>query len=643
MNSFQQIHNKWTLKDAEDTYGIDAWGNGYFHIDDNGEVIVTPSGEKDGPSVSMMRIIRDIRERGSSLPVLLRFEGILYSRIKAINESFHKAIKEYEYTGDYRGVYPIKVNQQQQVIEELTTYGREFHHGLEAGSKPELIAAMAFLNDPEALLICNGYKDEEFIDLGLSARKLGVNCIFVIETVQEVPLILKRSEKLGVRPVLGVRMKLSSSGSGHWKESGGDRSVFGLNAFQVMQVVDTLKAANALDCLQLLHFHLGSQLPNIRDIRNAATEASRVYWGLAKEGAPMSMLDLGGGLAVDYDGSHTNSNSSCNYTLDEYARDMVEIIKGVVDEAEFDHPRIITESGRATVAYYSVLLFNILEVSKFSVVGELPDLNEEAHELTSNIHHTARSLSSKNLQESFHDAIFYRDEIRTLFRHGQIGIRERATVEEIFWNTMLNIRERMGKMRQPPRDLEDLEAALSDIYYGNLSVFQSIPDSWAIDQLFPVMPVHRLNEVPTRRGIIADITCDCDGKIDRFIDKTDVSPTLPLHEVSENDDYILGAFLVGAYQETLGDLHNLFGDTNVVGIRFDDNGELEYFHELEGDTVADVLEYVEYDPKDLVRRFRDMAEKAVKNQIISGPERKSIMELYQEGLRGYTYHEPENL
>ncbi|NDV62730.1 biosynthetic arginine decarboxylase [Puniceicoccales bacterium CK1056] len=642
MSSFQQIHNKWTLKDAEDTYGIDAWGNGYFHIDKNGEVIVTPSGEKGGSKVSMMQIMQDIRERGWSLPVLLRFEGILYSRIKAINESFRKAIKEYKYTGDYRGVYPIKVNQQQQVIEELSTYGKEFHHGLEAGSKPELIAAMAFLNDPEALLICNGYKDEEFIDLGLSARKLGINCIFVIETVQEVQLILKRSEKLGIRPVLGLRMKLSSSGSGHWKESGGDRSVFGLNTYQVMQVVDDLKAENALDCLQLLHFHLGSQLPNIRDIRNAATEACRVYCGLAQEGAPMSMLDLGGGLAVDYDGSHTNSNSSCNYTLDEYARDMVEIIKGVVDEAELKHPRIITESGRATVAYYSVLLFNILEVSKFSVAGDLPEVEENSHELTSNIHYTAKSITAKNLQESFHDAIYYRDEIRTLFRHGQIGIRERATVEEIFWYTMLKIRERMGKLRQPPRDLEDLESALSDIYYGNLSVFQSIPDSWAIDQLFPLMPIHRLNEAPTRNGIIADITCDCDGKIDRFIDKTDVSPTLPLHELKDGEDYILGAFLVGAYQETLGDLHNLFGDTNVVGIRFDEDGELEYFHELEGDTVADVLEYVEYDPKDLVRRFREMAERAVKKQVISGPERKSIMALYQEGLRGYTYHEPEN-
>jgi arginine decarboxylase len=643
VNGFHHIHDKWTLKHAEETYGVDAWGNGYFQIDDKGEVVVIPSGDKDGPRVSLMRVCREIRERGWSLPVLLRFEGILYSRIKAINESFRAAIEEYGYTGDYRGVYPIKVNQQQQVIEELTTYGKEFHHGLEAGSKPELIAAMAYLDDPEALLICNGYKDEEFIDLGLSARKLGINCIFVIETLQEVPLILRRSEALGVRPVLGVRMKLSSSGSGHWRESGGDRSVFGLNTFQVMQVVDLLRQQGALDCLQLLHFHLGSQLPNIRDIRSAATEACRVYCGLAEEGAPMRMIDLGGGLAVDYDGSHTNSNSSCNYTLGEYARDMVEVIKGIVDEAELPHPTIITESGRATVAYYSVLLFNILEVSRFAVSKQLPELPDEVHELTANIHHTARSVSAKNLQECFHDAIFYRDEIRTLFRHGSIGIRERAAVEEVFWYTMHIIRDKMGQLRQPPRDLEDLESALSDIYYGNLSVFQSLPDSWAIDQLFPVMPVHRLEQPPTRQGIIADITCDCDGKIDRFIDKHDVRRTLPLHELVDGEDYILGAFLVGAYQETLGDLHNLFGDTHVVGIRFDDEGELEYFRELEGDTVADVLEYVEYDPKELVRIFRERAEKAVKRQRISGAERKAIMALYQEGIRGYTYHEPESL
>jgi arginine decarboxylase len=642
LSGYQNIHDKWSLKHAEETYGVSAWGNDYFHIDENGNVTVTPSGSADGRSISLIEICDAIRERGWALPVLLRFEGILYSRVKAINDSFRSAIREYDYQGAFRGVYPIKVNQQHQVIEELSTYGKEFHHGFEAGSKPELIAAMAYLDDPEALLICNGYKDEEFIDLGLSARKLGINCIFVIETLQEVPLIIKRSKAMGVQPVLGVRMKLSSSGGGHWRESGGDRSVFGLNAHQLMQVVDLLKAAGFLDCLQLLHFHLGSQLPNIRDIRDAATEAMRVYCGLAEEGAPMSMIDLGGGLAVDYDGSHTNSDSSCNYTLIEYARDLVEVVKSIIDEAALPHPTLITESGRATVAYYSVLLFNILEVSRFNLSDSLPEVPEDAHEITKNLLHTANSVRTKNLQECFHDAIFYRDEIRALFRHGNVSIRERSLVEEIFWQTMLQIQDKMARLKNPPRDLEDLDSALADIYYGNLSVFQSLPDLWAIDQLFPVMPIHRLKERPGRQGIIADISCDCDGKIDRFIDQHEVRRTLPLHDLREKEDYILGSFLVGAYQETLGDLHNLFGDTHVVGVRFDEDGQVEYFRETEGDTVGDVLEYVEYDTKELVRRFREKAERAVKRQRITGTERKSIMQIFQDGLRGYTYHEPES-
>mgnify|MGYP006266766637 CR=1 FL=1 len=642
MAGFDQIHDRWTTRHSRDLYGIDQWGNGYFHINENGEVAVTPSGEKNGNTVSLTRLLEGIKERGWSLPVLLRFEGILYSRIKTLNEAFRAAIKEYAYDGEYRGVYPIKVNQQEQVIEEISTYGRDFHHGLEAGSKPELIAAMAYLNDPEALLICNGYKDEEFIDLGLFARKLGMNCVFVIETVPEVQLILKRARALGIDPVLGVRLKLSSSGGGHWRESGGDRSVFGLNAYQVMQVVEQLREANALDCLKLLHFHLGSQLPNIRDLRSATTEACRFYCGLVEEGAPMGMLDLGGGLAVDYDGSHTNSDSSCNYTITEYARDMIEVVKGVLDEAGHRHPTVVTESGRATVAYYSVLLFNILDVGRLAVAGDIPKLPEDAHELTRNIWDTANSVRTRNLQECFHDALYYRDEIRTLFRHGSVSIRERATVEEIFWYVMLTIQEKLKKVRRPPRDLENLDSALADIYYGNLSVFQSLPDSWAIDQLFPVMPIHRLKEQPIRDGIIADITCDCDGKIDRFIDQHEMRRTLKLHEWKPDEEYVLGAFLVGAYQETLGDLHNLFGDPHVVGVRFDESGAVEYFHELEGDSVADVLEYVEYDAKKMERRFREKAELAVKKEVITGRERKSLMLAYQDGLRGYTYHEPES-
>jgi arginine decarboxylase len=635
----QALHDKWTLDKSRELYGIREWGAGYFHFSEKGEVCVCPSGEKGGPSASIMDIVRDLQARGFSMPVLLRFEGILYSRVRAINESFHEAIKEYGYKGKYRGVYPIKVNQQEQVISELSTYAKKFHHGFEAGSKAELIAALAYLDDPEALLICNGYKDEEFIDLGLYARKLGINCIFVVEMLREVPLIIERARKLGIKPVVGVRMKLSASAGGHWKESGGDRSVFGLNAFQVMQMVDMFKQAEMLDCVQLLHYHLGSQIPNIHDIRNAVAEAVRVYCGLVQEGAAMSMLDLGGGLAVDYDGSHTNSASSCNYSLLEYCRDLIETVKGLMDKEGLPHPTIITESGRATVAYYSALIFNILDVSRFAVSKSLPPIPPDAHELTRNIHEAANTLKIKNLQESFHDAIYYRDEIRQLFRHGRVSLRERALVEEIFWYTMTSIKEKTAGLRYVPDDFENLETALADTYYGNLSVFQSLPDIWAIDQLFPVLPIHRLKEEPTRKGVIADITCDCDGKIDKFIDLQDIKRTLPLHDLKDGEEYYIGVFLVGAYQETLGDLHNLLGDTNVISVRIEEDGVIDYVKELEGDTVEDVLSYVEYDAKELLNRFRRKSELAVQQNLISGTERKKILDYYQSGLRGYTYFE----
>lgn len=643
MKGVAKLHDKWTIDRARETYGIRDWGNGYFHISDEGEVCVRPSGKADGPSASIMEIIEDIKARGFDMPILLRFEGILYSRVKALNESFKAAIEEYNYGGKYRGVYPIKVNQQQQVIEELATYGKEFHHGFEAGSKPELIAAMAHLDDPEALLICNGYKDEEFIDLGLYARKIGINCVFVVEMPREAQLIIERAKALDIKPVIGVRMKLSATAGGHWKDSGGDRSVFGLNAFQVMQTVDMLKQADMLDCLQLLHYHLGSQIPNIHDIRNAVTEAVRVYCGLVKEGAPMGMLDLGGGLAVDYDGSHTNCASSCNYSIDEYARDIVEVVKSILDQENISHPTLVTESGRATVAYYSALIFNVLDVGRFAVGGrDLPPIPKDSHKYTQYLYDSAGNLKIKNLQESFHDIIYYRDEIRQLFRHGQVSMRERALVEEVFWVTMQRIKEKIGHMRYVPDDFENLETALADTYYGNLSVFQSLPDAWAIDQLFPILPIHRLNEAPTRNGVIADITCDCDGKIDRFIDLQDIKRTLPLHEIEKDEEYYLGVFLVGAYQETLGDLHNLFGDTHVVSVRVHEEGRVEYVREIEGDSVEDVLGYVEYNAKEMLDRFRQKAEAAVQKKHINPRERREILRYYQDGLRGYTYYESSN-
>ena len=630
----------WSVKQAAELYGVERWGAGYFSVSDGGDVVVHPSG--NGTSVSLPEIAGGIQERGFDLPVLVRISDILDARIKNLHESFGTAIRDYEYGGRYRGVYPIKVNQQQQVVEEICRFGATCHHGLEAGSKAELIAAMSFLNDPEAYLICNGYKDEEFVDLGLSALKMGIRCVFVIEMPSELGLILERSKALGVRPILGVRMKLSTQASGHWTESGGERSVFGLNTAQVMDVVDRLREEAMLDCLHLLHYHLGSQIPNIRDIREAVKEGCRIYAGLVAEGAAMGALDLGGGLAVDYDGSHTDFSGSCNYGTAEYCSAIVEEVMSILDETGVPHPDIVTESGRSTVAYYSVLLFNVLDVSRFET-HDLPEtLPEDAHELLVNLMETLNTLSVEKVQERYHDAVYYRDEAHELFKRGGMTLRERALIGQFFWRILRRISELLKGLDYVPDEFEHLPAALADVYYGNFSLFQSLPDSWAIDQLFPIVPIHRLDEEPTNEAILADITCDCDGKIDRFIDLRDVRRTLPLHELRDDEDYVLGVFLVGAYQETLGDLHNLLGDTNVVSVQIDADGQLHYTREIEGDSVADVLSYVEYEPKEMIRRMRSKAEQAVKNGAISPKERRAIMEAYMSGLRGYTYFEREN-
>jgi len=634
------IAGKWTLDNARDLYGINNWGDGYFKIDRKGEVCVTPDPSNPKASASLPDIVGGLVERGSDLPVLLRFEDILASRIRLINESFGNAIKQYGYKGEYRGVFPIKVNQQQQVIDEISTFGKQYHHGLEAGSKAELIAAISYLDDPEALLICNGYKDEMFIRLALCAQMMDLKCVLVVETLNELPIIIRVSQEMGIKPILGIRIKLSASAGGHWKESGGDRSVFGLNSAQVIKMVDLLREEGMLDCLKLLHYHLGSQIPHIRQIRNGLMEACRIYTGLVGEGAPMGMIDLGGGLAVDYDGSHTNFASSCNYTLDEYCRDIVDLVQQVMDEAELPHPTIVTESGRALVAYYSLLVFNILDTASFTGADTLPELpDEEVGQVTADIHEAAANIREKNLQELYHDVIYYRDETRELFKRGQVSIRERALVESIFWYAMKRIQKVVKGMPYAPDEFEGLDEALSDIYYGNLSVFQSLPDVWAINQLFPIMPLHRHKEAPTRDAVISDITCDCDGKIDRFIDLQDVAKSLPLHELKAGEEYLVGVFLVGAYQETLGDLHNLLGDTNVASVRIGENGEIEYVRELGGDSVKDVLTYVEYDPRELVTRFREKAERAVRSGLINGQMRRVLTRTYEEGLRGYTYYE----
>ena len=635
----KEILGRWTVEKSEELYGIKNWSAGYFNISSAGEVTINPFGKKSDVNISLMDIISGIRQRGFEMPVLLRFENLLDAQISHLNESFKKAMKEWDYQGDYRGVYPIKVNQQQQVIEEVVKYGQRYHHGLEVGSKAELIGALSIMRDKEACLICNGYKDEEFIDLGLYAVKMGFKCFFVVEIPGELELIMQRSEILQVKPFIGMRIKLSSQAGGHWTESGGDRSIFGLNTTQLIEAVDLLKKKNMLDCLRLLHYHLGSQIPNIRDIRSAVVEGSRIYAGLVKEGAQMGYLDLGGGLAVDYDGSNTNFSNSRNYSIDEYCVDVIEIVQSTMNEENIPHPTIITESGRATVAYYSVLVFNVLDVAKFEIVKIPETPPEDSHDLIKSLYYILSTMNLKNIQECYNDALYYRDEVRELFKHGKISLRERSFAETVFWNIISVIAQEKKKMKQSPPDLSDIESAIADIYYCNFSVFQSVPDHWAINQLFPIMPVHRLTEMPTRNAVIADITCDCDGKIDSFIDLHDVTHVLPLHELGADDDYYLGIFLVGAYQETLGDLHNLFGDTNVASIRVYPNGEYDFVREIEGDTVADVLSYVEFNPKQMLLDFREMAEQAIREGRITVGERREIMKAYDNGLRGYTYFE----
>lgn len=632
------ILERWNREKSEDLYGINNWGKKYFSISKKGNVLINPTQNED-QAVSLVDIVSGIKDRGLEMPVLLRFENILDEQISYINESFRNAISDLDYKGTYQGVYPIKVNQQQQVVKEVAKFGKRYHHGFEVGSKAELLAALSEMTDRKACLVCNGYKDEEFINLGLNAIKLGFTLFFVIEIPGELELILDRAEKLKVKPNIGVRIKLASKASGHWTESGGDRSIFGLNMSQTIEVIEKLRSRGMLDTLKMMHYHLGSQIPNIRDIRKAVFEATRVYVELVKEGAPMGYLDLGGGLAVDYDGSNTNYINSSNYTIEEYCVDIVEAVKTVLDISNIPHPVIMTESGRALVAYYSVLIFNVLDVAVFESY-DIPDvLDPSLPEVLHNIHEANKTINLKNLQECYNDILYYRDKVRDMFNSGDLSLRERALAEKIFWNTMHQIVEKKDLLKFVPSDLEKLENIIADIYYCNFSIFQSIPDCWAIDQLFPIMPIHRLLEHPSRNSIIADITCDCDGKIDKFIDIREMKHTLPLHPVKKAEDYYIGVFLVGAYQETLGDLHNLFGDTNVVSIRLTGDGKYDITNEVLGDSVDDVLSYVEYDPKSIRKKFRIKAEQAVKDGLITPAERKEILQVIEEGLQGYTYYE----
>ncbi len=630
----------WTSADSAELYCIDSWGNGYFGVSRNGEVTVNLV-DTDGETrpVSLHTIMKGLAERGTEAPVLLRFRDLLRARIDELNQSFIKAIKEADYKGVYRGVYPVKVNQQREIVEEIVSYGSRYHYGLEAGSKPELIAAMAQMKDSEAFLMCNGYKDDEFIDLALMAQRMGINICLILEMPNELPAILERARKLGIDPNLGVRVRLAAKGSGHWSESAGDRSVFGLNTAQVIEVVDTLKAADKLHCLKVLHYHQGSQIPNISVVREGLTEACRMYIDLVREGAPMGTLDMGGGLAVDYDGSQTNFHSSCNYTMEEYARDIVEVVGELCSKCGVPHPTLVTESGRAIAAFHSVLVFNILDVASAPGQDALPpELPENPSEILKALDETRRMLTRKNIQECYNDANYYRDQLRMQFFYGSANLRERGVGEAIYWHIMGLISRRIAEMSEIPEDLKEVSDNMVDFYYGNFSLFQSMPDSWAIDQLFPVMPIQRLSERPTQKTVLVDITCDCDGKVDNFIDREDVAHSLLLHEFEGAENYYVAVFLVGAYQETLGDIHNLLGDTNVVSVHLE-NGRPVYTQEEEGDSVADVLSYVKYDSRDLVAQFRTLAERAVEEGLITPRQRRDALEAYRTGLNGYTYYE----
>jgi len=632
----------WSVQDSADIYNIRNWGKGYFGINNDGNVSVFPSKRED-QQIDLKKLIDELILRGIGLPVLVRFTDILKHRVGEIHDAFKNAIAENNYAGTYSCVYPIKVNQQRHVVEEIVEFGKPFGFGLEAGSKPELLAVLALMNNGEAPIICNGFKDDEFIETVILAQKIGKKVIPVVEKFTELELIVKYAEKHNVRPAIGVRVKLATRGSGRWESSGGMRSKFGLFVAEVLRALDYLKERKMEGCLKLMHFHLGSQITNIRTVKTALNEAARIYAELVRAGAGMEYIDVGGGLGIDYDGSQTNFESSINYSLQEYASDVIFRIKSVCDEAGVKHPNIISESGRAMVAYHSVLIFNVLGVSGFDLFDipkglPEPKNGEEIPQPVRDLFDSYREVTKKNFQEIYHDAVQQRDEALNLFNLGYLSLELRSLTEKLFWGVCGKILKVLKESDYVGDDFENLEAQLSDTYFCNFSLFQSMPDSWAIKQLFPVMPIHRLKEEPTRRGVLADITCDSDGKIDSFIDLRDVKKTLELHEYS-GQEYYIGAFLVGAYQEILGDLHNLLGDTNAVHVTVSDDGTANIEEVVRGDTVREVLSYVQFHSEELVGKLRKQVEAAVREKKITLEEGTQLMKYYEEGMRGYTYLE----
>ena len=628
---------KWTIDEAREHYKIKGWGEGYFDINSEGNIVVRPN-KKSAHHIDLKELVDDIQSKGYSLPVLIRFSDILKASIANLANSFQNSIEEYGFEGQYHGVYPIKVNQQRQVVEEIVKFGQPFNIGLEAGSKPELHAILAILDNPEALLVCNGYKDEAFIRLALMSQKLGKKVFIVVEKLDELTLIEKAAGELGVQPNIGLRIKLVSAGQGRWSSSAGEYSKFGLNTIELMEALEIAKSKNILDCVKLIHFHLGSQITNIRRIKDSLKEVGRFYSELMKFGCNIQYIDVGGGLGIDYDGSRSTFASSTNYSVQEYANDVVYHLLEICKAEDLPHPNIISESGRAMTAHHSVLVVNVLDVTSFPEWSDQIGIADGAPEVVKEIFDVLDSTSNKNLIESWHDAVHLKDEAQNQFLLGLISLNDRAMAERIYWGIGRKIEKLSSRLKFLPDDIRSLKAKLADKYFCNFSVFQSVPDSWAIDQVFPVVPLHRLHEEPDRDATLEDITCDSDGRIDTFIGThRGTENTLRVHSLQPGESYPLCIFLTGAYQEILGDLHNLFGDTNTVHVSLKEDGSLNYEQIIEGEDVTDVLDYVQFSADELAGRIDGFLIGCVQRGVVTQKEADDFLALYKAGLNGYTY------
>ena len=628
---------KWRIEDSAELYNINGWGLKYFSINDKGHVAVTP--REGSASVDLKELMDELQVRDVTSPVLLRFPDILDNRIEKISKCFQQAVDEYGYTAKNFIIYPIKVNQMRQVVEEIVSHGKKFNIGLEAGSKPELHAVLAINTDENSLIICNGYKDENYVELALLAQKMGRRIFLVVEKLNELRLIADISKRLKIRPNIGIRIKLASSGSGKWEESGGDGSKFGLNSSELLEALDFLEKAKMTDCLKLIHFHIGSQITKIRRIKNALKEASQFYVQLQNMGFHVEFVDIGGGLGVDYDGTRSSSSeSSMNYSIQEYVNDSVSALVDACAKNNLPQPNIITESGRSLTAHHSVLVFEVLETTSLPIWDEKEELGENPHELVDELYKIWDNMNQPRLLESWHDALQIREEALDLFGLGLLDLRTRAQIEQLFWSVAREVNEIASDMKHAPEELRKISKLLPDKYFCNFSLFQSLPDSWSIDQLFPIMPISRLDERPDRTATIQDITCDSDGKINNFISSHGANSHLAVHALNNKEPYYIGVFLVGAYQEILGDMHNLFGDTNAVHVSvYKDRYEIDQV--IDGETVAEVLDYVQFSPKKLVRSVETWVTSSMKAGIITPEEGREFLSNYRSGLYGYTYLE----